>query len=243
MSRLPTYVSGFDEALGGGIPEGHIVLISGGPGTMKTSLAYSIMHNNAVRNGHLGLYISLEQSRESLLAHVRGLGMERGEDGDGVSILDLATLRKRMDSGEQVWQDFFKMYTQSIKRSFDYDILALDSLDALEILAEFQNTRMEVFELFKWLRSLRATCFLITEMPRTLMPYAGVEHDFFEAFSKHKEDALADGIIHLKMEKRGDFEVQRMIRCVKLRSARHNTSYQIFLHDDDGFRAVRALSL
>ncbi len=242
MNRIPTYVSGFDDALSGGIPEGHIVLISGGPGTMKSSLAYSIMHHNARRDGHRGLYVSLEQNRESLQEHMEGLGMPRIGEGEGVSILDLATLRKQMASQDEAWLDFFKMYTQSLKQSFDYDVLTLDSLDALEILAEFQNTRMEVFELFKWLRSLHATCFLITEMPRTAMPY-GIGDDFFEAFSKNKEDALADGIIHLKMQKRGDFEVQRMIRCVKLRNVKHSSSYQIFLHEGEAFRSVRAVSL
>ncbi|HYU06790.1 MAG TPA: ATPase domain-containing protein, partial [Thermoplasmata archaeon] len=32
--RVKTYVRGFDDILGSGIPEGYVVLVSGAPGTM-----------------------------------------------------------------------------------------------------------------------------------------------------------------------------------------------------------------
>src|SRR2546426_12322903 len=38
MDRMNTYVEGFDEALGGGIPRGSLVLVGGTPGTMKPAL-------------------------------------------------------------------------------------------------------------------------------------------------------------------------------------------------------------
>ena len=44
MRKIKTYIEGFDEILDGGIPEGHVVLVCGTPGTMKTSLTYSIMY-------------------------------------------------------------------------------------------------------------------------------------------------------------------------------------------------------
>ncbi|TLZ41041.1 MAG: hypothetical protein E6K19_08995, partial [Methanobacteriota archaeon] len=65
MDRLKTYVEGFDEALGGGIPRGSIVLIAGTPGTMKTGLTFSILYENA-KAGSKALYISLEESQEDL---------------------------------------------------------------------------------------------------------------------------------------------------------------------------------
>ena len=36
---VKTYIKGFDEKLGGGIPEGSVVLVVGEPGTMKSSVA------------------------------------------------------------------------------------------------------------------------------------------------------------------------------------------------------------
>src|SRR5713226_7008762 len=67
MDRLKTYVEGFDEALGGGIPRGSLVLVSGTPGTMKTALTFSILYEN-VKAGSKALYITLEESQEDLRA-------------------------------------------------------------------------------------------------------------------------------------------------------------------------------
>ena len=53
MDRLKTYVEGFDDALGGGIPRGSIVLVAGTPGTMKTALTFSILYENEIGRAHV----------------------------------------------------------------------------------------------------------------------------------------------------------------------------------------------
>ena len=229
MTRLRTHSQSLDRILGGGIPSGHIVLLAGEPGTMKTSLAYSILHGNAVA-GSRGLYVTLEQGRDSLLDHVTGMGFDPRATKDALSILDLATLRQRMGQGEP-WLDLFRMYTQSVRTGFPYDILVLDSLDALEVLAAFPDPRMDLFSLFRWLRSLRCTSLLIKEMPPTPADRSP------ETFGRHGEDYLADGVLHLRRDKRGDFEVQRRVRVVKMRGAHHDTGYHALVYDD-GFRVT-----
>ncbi|HWM53438.1 MAG TPA: RAD55 family ATPase, partial [Thermoplasmata archaeon] len=135
MKRVSTHIEGLDEVLGGGIPEGNVVLVSGAPGTMKTSLTYHILHSSAL-GGSRGLYVSLEQGRASLIDHTEGLGYRLDDTHGNLSVLDLGTLRKKLTgSAEQPWLDLFKLYTQGIRKSFDYRFLVLDSLDALEILA------------------------------------------------------------------------------------------------------------
>ena len=47
IRKLPSGVSGFDEVLGGGIPEFSLNLIAGGPGCGKTTLGHQIMFANA----------------------------------------------------------------------------------------------------------------------------------------------------------------------------------------------------
>jgi len=237
MNLLPTYVDGLDEVLGGGIPSGSVVLVSGAPGTMKTSLTYHILHANA-RQGAKGLYVSLEQSRASLLDHTEGLGYRLEATGGNLSILDLAALRKRLSGpAEQPWMDLFKLYTQGLRTSFDYRLLVLDSLDALEILARFQNVRRDLFALIRWLRSLGCTAFLLAELP-TEAPGRGDAGR--SAFAKHKEDYLADGIIHLRLARQGEFGMQRQLRIVKMRGVRHDTGYHALVFDN-GFKVTRLL--
>ena len=235
MNVVKTYVDGLDDILGRGIPQGSLVLVSGAPGTMKTSLTYHVLHENA-RHGVKGLYVSLEQSRASLLDHTEGLGY-RIEDAEGsLSILDLAALRKRLTGpADQPWMDLFKLYANGLRSSFDYRLLVIDSLDALEILAKFRDVRRDFFSLVRWLRSLEATVFILGELPGD----DGTRG--LQAFAKHKEEYLADGIIHLRLARQGEFGMQRQIRIVKMRGTRHETDYHALVFDN-GFRVTRILA-
>jgi KaiC/GvpD/RAD55 family RecA-like ATPase len=238
VNPVRTYVDGLDEFLVRGIPAGSIVLVSGAPGTMKTSLTYHILHSNA-RRGVKGLYVSLEQSRASLLDHTEGLGYKL-EDADGnLSVLDLAALRKRLAGAtEQPWMDLFKLYAQGLRTSFDYRLLVIDSLDALQILAKFRDVRREMFGLVRWLRSLQATTFLLGELPTDPQLRGGTGGG---AFAKHKEEYLADGIMHLRMARQGDFGMQRQLRVVKMRGTRHDPDYHALVFDG-GFKVTRILA-
>lgn len=235
MNFVKTYVDGLDEILGKGIPAGSIVLVSGAPGTMKTSLTYHVLHANA-RNGEKGLYVSLEQSRASLLDHTEGLGY-RLEDVEGIlSVLDLAALRKKFTGPvEQPWMDLFKLYAKGLRKSFDYRLLVIDSLDALEILAKFQDVRRELFALIRWLRGLDCTVFLLGELPSD--DGGGAR----QVFAKHKEEYLADGVVHLRLARQGEFGMQRQLRIVKMRGTRHDTDYHALVFDN-GFKVTRIMA-
>jgi KaiC/GvpD/RAD55 family RecA-like ATPase len=231
-----THVDGLDApVLAGGIPKGSVVLFAGAPGTMKSSLAFAALYHNALK-GRKGLYISLEQSRESLVQHMKGLGMDPAAAGGNLSILDLGALRAKLEEARgPAWLDLFKMYTQTLKATFPYEFVVLDSLNALEILAKFERHRREIFELFTWLRGHGATAFVISEVP----PESEAGGDY-RSFANHREDYLSDGILHLKLAKRGDFGVQRQIRVVKMRGKRHSTDYHALVFDH-GFRVTRIL--
>jgi KaiC/GvpD/RAD55 family RecA-like ATPase len=236
MKRVPTFVEGLDDVLEGGVPAGSVVLVSGAPGTMKTSLTYHVLHRNAAR-GTKGVYVSLEQSRESLLDHTTGLGLPLESAGGNLSVLDLAALRKKLpDPQGQPWLDLFKFYAQGLKRTFDYEVLVIDSLDALEILAKFRDVRRDVFALITWLRSLGATTFILAELASEVAQPGPAR----TSFAKHKEEYLADGIWHLRMVKQGEFGIQRQLRVVKMRGTRHDTAYHALVFED-GFRVTRIM--
>ncbi|AAK42049.1 KaiC domain-containing protein [Saccharolobus solfataricus] len=60
MKRVKTYIPGLDEILYGGIPERHIVLVSGGPGTGKSILGKQFLYNGLTK-GEGGVFIALEE--------------------------------------------------------------------------------------------------------------------------------------------------------------------------------------
>jgi KaiC/GvpD/RAD55 family RecA-like ATPase len=228
--RVPTYVKGLDEHIEGGIPAGQVVVLLGEPGTMKSSLAYSVLFNNA-KKGKGGLYVSLEQGRRSLIQQMRSLGMKHAEVEEQVSILDLAILRKKMKLGKKSWLEVFKMYATNLRKSLNYEILVIDSLAVIEVLSEFKDPRVDLFEFFEWLRDQNVTTFLPAEIPTK-----------GEMHASYGEDYLADAIVHLKMEHVDDVNIQRRIRVIKMRATNHNPNYFTLLHNEGRFQVTRVIT-
>ncbi len=230
--RIRTFIHGFDEKIGGGIPPGSVVLLAGEPGTMKSTIAFNILYQNALREGRTGTYISLEQGRENLTRHLVGMSLSPKDVEARVSIVDLGMIRRNLDGmAQRTWMDIFKMYASNLKRSLNYDLLAVDSLPVLEVMARFENPREDLFQLFEWLRDLKATTILISEMK----PGS-------EDFGKHGEEFLSDGIIHLKMERVDDANIQRRIRCVKMRGTSHSPNYYTLIFQNGILQATRIIA-
>ena len=61
LERIPTHIEGLDENMQGGIPQGHICLVAGASGAMKSSLTFSMLYNAVLYGETSGIYITLEQ--------------------------------------------------------------------------------------------------------------------------------------------------------------------------------------
>jgi len=232
--RVRTYVVGFDESLGGGIPEGYQILISGAPGTMKSSFCFSVAYNNALHHGMPTAYVTLEQGKDLLLEHMHSLGMDDPKAYEHLSLLDMGTIRKNLSflQAKGSWLDLFKMYANNFVRSEGTKLLVLDSLDVLEVMAKFEDVRTDLYYLFEWLRGLGVTSLLIGEKPLDFSPTGNLRDEAY----------LSDGIIHLGLHPTSDVYVQRRIRCVKMRSTKHETGYFALVWDDGRFEVTRAVS-
>jgi len=236
--RIRTYVDGLDDIMRGGIPQGHVVLISGLPGTMKSSLSYSILHHNAVHEGRPAVYVSLEQAKASLERQMEGMGFGGGHEDARVNVADLAALRKQLGRSRGiVWRDFLTRAVETRRKIQPFELLVLDSLEALEVLGGFQEPRADLFELFEWLRDLEATSLVLTE--------AAPESVLMPGEADHRNDAgyLADGIVHLKMHQVSDVSIQRRLRVVKMRETAHETYYVALVLEPGKFSVAPALSV
>jgi KaiC/GvpD/RAD55 family RecA-like ATPase len=232
MDRVRTFVGGFDDALGGGIPRGSVVLVAGTPGTMKTALTFSILYEN-VKAGSRALYISLEESQEDLRASMAELGMTGLEDLE-LYILDIGRIRLEHKDEELAknWLDVLQKYIEQRVRVNGFDLIAIDSLEALYSLSHLENPRRELFHFFGFLRSLNATSLLISEVPSG-SPLS---------FGRYDEEFLADGILHLKMVPVGDADVQLRIRCIKMRRSKHEHGDYALVRTGDKFQITRVIS-
>ena len=232
MDRLPTFIEGFDEALGGGIPRGSVVLVCGTPGTMKTSLTFWMMYQNVKAQGSKGLYISLEEGHDDLKHAMQDLGMA-GIDDMELYILDVSKIRLEHKEEETAknWLDILQTYIEQRVKVNKFDLVAIDSLAALYSLSHMENPRRELFHFFGFLKSLSATTFLVSE----------ISHGS-DRYGVYDEDFLADGILLLKHFEAGISDVQLRLRCVKMRRARHEKGYFRILHNEKGFQITRVIS-
>jgi KaiC/GvpD/RAD55 family RecA-like ATPase len=231
--RIKTYIEGYDRALEGGVPQGQVVLVAGTPGTMKSSLTYYILYNQAKEEGATCVYVTLEQSRASLLRQMEKMGMATEDVKHSLHILDLGLIRKNLKhmSGGDSWMQVFKGYITSLKNDLNFDIIAIDSLGVLETISEMGNRRTDMFYLFEWLRDLGATVLLISEVSPDRL-FAG----------SYDEGYLADSIVTLKMQMVREVETQRRIRCIKMRETNQDASSFSLLFNGGRFQVTRAIS-
>ncbi len=205
--RVRTFIQGFDEKLGGGIPERSIVLLCGEPGTMKSTLAFNVLYHNAMRESRNGVFVTLEQSRDGLSHHLRQMALDPKDVEDHVSIVDLGMIRKNLTSTQDSWFEIFRMYASNLKRTLGFDLLVIE-----------------------WIRDLDATVFMVQELSTPQ-----------DAYGRHGEEFLADGIIAVKMQAVDDANIQRRIRCVKLRSTAHSPNFYTLIYQNGLFQVTRVL--
>ncbi|MEW5936432.1 MAG: ATPase domain-containing protein [Candidatus Thermoplasmatota archaeon] len=230
--RIKSYVIGLDELMEGGVPKSYVVLVCGHAGTMKSSFAYSILYNGHKERTMKGIYLTLEQSKQSIAEHMAKLGLDP-KGMDNLVIVDLGRVRKEIayDKTKPQNIDWLKSIIgvlRNYKEKFGCEVLVLDSLAALYALTTFKNPRAELFHFFEQIRDLGVTTFLISEMPtdRQVFGLYGIE------------DFLSDGIIHLKVEQT-DRGANLYVGVVKMRKTNHSRSYMPLIFEGGRFEVVR----
>ncbi len=225
-----THVAGLDDALGGGIPRGHTVLVCGAPGTMKTTFVYSLMYNNA-RKGLKSLYVSLEESYQDIRSAMEMLGMKNVSESD-LYILDIGRMRLEIGDVEKKkdWIEILEKIIREGVESCGYSIVALDSLEALYALSGLENPRRDLFHFFGFFKDLGTTTFFISEVP---FGNSGL--------ARNGEDFLADGIVHLKHFEVRETDVQLRLRVVKMRKTHHDQGYFALNYSNGRFFVTKAI--
>ncbi len=221
--RLHTHVAGLDQSLEGGLPQGSVVALVGPGGSMKTSLAlYILVRNRAA--GVRGVYVTIEESRDSILRTMRRLGLGDQED----FIVDIGRLRLEHAGAEEIrdWVRVLQDYLSRRREKEPLGLVVIDSLDALAALSKIQETRSELFRFFHFLRSLGVTTLVVAEQD-PVRP--GVDHDV---------GFLADGVLELRFSGVGEGKVCLLVRVAKMRHTNHSRDYFVLAYGSKGFTAV-----
>jgi len=210
-------IRGLNNIIYTDIPEGSTILVTGGPGTLKSSVAYTLLSNYLASKNEVGVYITLEESKASHERNMKSLGINICPM---LKIFDYQTIRREYEeeNGEKLnvikgIEDVIKFYKEKEKK---FTCIAVDSLNAVYSLMELTNLRMEMYNFFDTFKRYGLTSIVILE--KETGEDAGVHAG---------ERFLADGIINMgAMRVKEDVTIYMQIE--KMRATKHNRrKYQI----------------
>jgi len=201
-------IRGLDKVFRTDISRPKVVLVTGPPGSLKSSFNYSLLTRYIKNSGEFGLYTTLEETVSSHLSNMESLGIDLSLN---MQITDFTDLRQESEEVD------YLMFIERMLRHFkkvkgeQFSCFALDSLGALYSLMEGeQNMRKKMYHFFQLLRDMNLYSFIIMERsPEGESNLLG------------NEGFLADGIIYLGL-KRKQGRLSRFIQVEKMRASQHS---------------------
>ncbi len=167
---VKTGVPGFDELLEQGIPEGNSIIVAGGAGSGKTIFCLQILAYHALQNENC-LYMSFEESRESLIEHMEDFEWEPQkllESGNlRIERFNPFDITRNVDAllAQQKGELLIDIDPVIIPGDFKPKFIVIDSLTAIAsaFTGKEDSYRIYIEQLFRFFEKIGATSFLITE--------------------------------------------------------------------------------
>lgn len=157
MERVSTGISGLDNMLSGGFIAGRPYLISGGPGSGKTIMAFQFLMNG-IENGENVLYITMEEPYNELRENMSNFGW----DAEKVRILDLSPGGK--DGADTTPLNYLIEELDEEIRESKHSRVVVDSITTIKLLEEKAlYARRRVLSIMKLLTDTGCTSLLIAE--------------------------------------------------------------------------------
>jgi len=207
-------IKGLDKVFKTDIDPPKVILVTGPPGSMKTSFCYTFMSSYLKQSGKFGLYTTLEESIDSHLRNLKSLHVEVPDNMQISDFTDLREIDEVLEPAEATnYLEFLQKMIEHFKRIHgdDFNIFALDSLGALySLMGEVKDMRKKMFYFFKMLRDSNLVSLVVME--RSI----GGESQLLG-----NEGFLVDGIIDLGLDRtRG--KLVRYLRVEKMRACEHS---------------------
>ena len=216
-SRTLTGIPGLDEILGGGIPQGRVVLVVGGPGSGKTILSTQFLVNGVRNYGENATFVSLDESKQHYYSEMSKFGWDLAklEQEHKFVFVDASPIRTipgevkigKMTIGKK---DFSLLsLVEGIKsgvKAIDAKRVVIDPIASL--IFQFPDAilrRNAVLDLVEALVETGGTCLLTTELRAP-----GLER------SVQLEEYLAHGVIVLQVVQVGR-SIVRSLQVEKMR--------------------------
>lgn len=212
--RLATGVPGLDEMMGGGIPAGDAVLLTGPAGSGKTTFATQFVAEG-LRRGERAVVVVFEEYPEEYLARARAFNLDlQDEVRDGnLKVIYLRPLDLSVD-------ETLAEVSECVKQLGAMRVV-IDSLSGFEVA--LAPTFREDFQesLYRLVGALTATGITM------VMTSEVVEHTTDMQFTRDKVSFVTDDII-MQRYVEIDGELKKVLAVVKMRGSSHSSSLRAY---------------
>jgi len=165
VERVETGIPGLDKLTDGGFVKGSSNLLAGTTGTCKTIFGCQFLLHGA-RKGENGVYLSLEQTKEEILADVASFGWNKEiekYEKEGKIIIASQAPTDIKDVG-----DVALSFIRRVKaKRFVLDSLSIATLGWKVPTQDVGKVRMELVDMVGMIKNTGVTTILIGEIPET----------------------------------------------------------------------------
>jgi KaiC/GvpD/RAD55 family RecA-like ATPase len=225
--RVSTGIRGLDPLLEGGFPKGSTILVTGTPGSAKSTFGLQFLVAGALQ-GEKGIYISLEEEPEGLIQQSEQLGLEMSKLIADHKIW-LFKMEINLVQGEEAIRKILDPDLLEKIKHFGAKRLVVDSLTlALHLSHNYQlGPRGATASMMQTFKKMGCTTLFIHERE------TGEETDIHYGF----QDFVCDGIIFLQLiRKKEAAEFYRGITILKMRKTNHGKGVYPFHIELGGIR-------
>jgi circadian clock protein KaiC len=196
---VSTGIPGVDKILAEkGLPRGHTLLVSGGPGSGKTTFAIQFLYTGATQYNESGVYVTLDEDPSEIKTNMAKFGwdLKKLEDEKKLAFINISPVRiAPSESGGliQIGMKEFRLIKllEAIKQGIDEVNAKRVIVDPMTIFTLQYPDEIErihaMRDLMRDLRKIGSTNLLISELRGTGLER---EHQF--------EEYLAQGVILLR---------------------------------------------
>lgn len=214
---LKTGIVGVDSILGGqGIPDGHTVLISGGPGSGKTTFGIQFLYSGATIYNQPGLYVTLDEDPVDIKSNMQNFGWDLAQLEHDIKLVFVNVSPIRVVPTERAGLVQLGMQEFKLVKLLEAILEGIDEIGAKRVVIDpitmfmlqypDETERIHAMrDLIAELRKTGCTHLLISELRGT-----GMEREY------QFEEYLSQGVILLRTMLK-DNKVSRMFQVEKMR--------------------------
>ena len=242
LKYVPTGIPGVDTVLGEkGIPEGHTILMCGGPGSGKTTFGIQFLYKGATEFDEPGLYVTLDEDPEDIKRNMSAFGwdLDTLEKEKKLAFIDVSPVRVvPSEKGLiQLGMKEFKLIKllEAIKTGIEAIHAQRVIIDPVTLfMLQYPDEIERLHSLKDLITELRKTCcthILVSELKGT-----GLEREY------QFEEYLSQGVILLRSFLKGD-KLVRMFQVEKMRGLDIDTQPRPYSITKSGIEVYPSLTV